>query len=178
MPNFYLSKFSWKKYVETTWIFRPSKLHRKKYVEITWISRSFSDFSTSKIMWKWHWNSSKFGLRRIDVVSTSNRRRFDVVCLLRNFYEICKYAINGKINCLYSQRSRWAMILHTFFVFLTFCKASCEHFRIQLAFAKDKLSCLYNDLARGTAKNLFRNFLKVLRNKSIVKSICRSGSGP
>ena len=28
------------KYVQTTWIFRPSKLRRKKYMETTWIFRS------------------------------------------------------------------------------------------------------------------------------------------
>ena len=67
-----------KKYVETKWIFRPSKLQRKNYVEMTWI------FQSAKLHQKSTWirrgNSSKFGLRRIDVISTSNRRRFDVVC--------------------------------------------------------------------------------------------------
>ena len=56
-----------KKYVESTWIFRPSKLHRKS----TWNRRG---------------NSSKFGLRRIDVISTSNPRRFDVVCPLGKYF--------------------------------------------------------------------------------------------
>ena len=119
-------------------------------------------------------NPSKFGLRRIDVISTSNQCGFDVVSPLGNFYEICKNEINGKINFLSSHRSRWAMILHTFLIFLTFC----EHFHIQLPFTKDKLACLYNNVARGTAKNLFHNFLEVLRKKFIIKSICRSGSGP
>ena len=53
---------------ETTWIFRPSKSHRK---------------STRK----WRRNSSKFGLWRIDVISTSNRRGFDVVCPLGSSYK-------------------------------------------------------------------------------------------
>ena len=48
---------------ETTWIFRSAKLHRKS-------------------TWKRRGNSSKFGLRRIDITSTSNRRRFDVACPL------------------------------------------------------------------------------------------------
>ena len=74
------SKLHRKKYVETTWIFPPSKLHREKYVETIWIFRS------EKLHWKSTWkqcgNSSKFGLWHIDVLSTSNRRRFDVMCPL------------------------------------------------------------------------------------------------
>ena len=66
--------------METTCIFRPSKLHRKEYVETMWI------FRPSKLHWKstpkWRGNSSKFGLRRTDVIPTSNRRGFDVVCPL------------------------------------------------------------------------------------------------
>ena len=77
------SKLHRKKYVETTWIFRPAKLHRKKYVETTWI------FLPAKLhrksTRKWRGNLSKFGLRRIDIISTSNPRRFDVVCPL-GFY--------------------------------------------------------------------------------------------
>ena len=72
-----------KKYVEMTWIFLPSKLHGKKCVETTWIFRSAK--LHRKSTWKRRGNSSKFGLRRIDVISTSNRRRFDVVCPLGNF---------------------------------------------------------------------------------------------
>ena len=49
-----------KRYVETTWIFRLSELHQKS-------------------TWKWRENSWKFGLRRIDVISTLNRCGFDVV---------------------------------------------------------------------------------------------------
>ena len=74
------SKLHRKKYVETTWIFPPSKLHRQKYVETTWIFRSVK--LHQKSTWKRRGNSSKFGLRRIDIISTSNRCRFDVVCPL------------------------------------------------------------------------------------------------
>ena len=52
-----------KKHMETTWIFPSAKLH--------WPST-----------WKWRGNFSKLGRWRIDVISTSNQRRFDVVCLL------------------------------------------------------------------------------------------------
>ena len=90
---FWTSKLHRKKYVETTWIFRPSKLHWKKYVEITWIFQTAklrqkqyvetmwifqSATLHQKSTWKWRGNLSKFGLRRIDVISTSNRRRSDV----------------------------------------------------------------------------------------------------
>ena len=74
------SKLHRKKYVETTWIFLTSKLHRKKYVETTWIFRSAK--LHRKNTWKRRGNSSKFGLRCIDVISTSNQRRFDMVCPL------------------------------------------------------------------------------------------------
>ena len=76
------AKLHRKKYVETTWVFWPSKLRRKKYVETTWIFRSAKFYRKST--WKWRGNSSKFGLQRIDVISTWNRRRFDVVCPLCN----------------------------------------------------------------------------------------------
>ena len=59
------------------WIFRPSKLHRKKYVETTRIFRLAK--LHRKSTWKWRGNSSRFGLCRIDVISTLNRRRFDLV---------------------------------------------------------------------------------------------------
>ena len=61
--DFLISEITSKKYVEITWVFRPSKLHRKR-------TR------------KWRGNSSKSGLRRIDVISTSNQRGFDVLCPL------------------------------------------------------------------------------------------------
>ena len=48
-----------KVYLETTWIFRSAKLHRKS-------------------TWGWPGNSSNIELRRIDVMSTSNPRRFDM----------------------------------------------------------------------------------------------------
>ena len=80
-----------KKDVEGTWIFRPAKLHRKKYVETTWIFRPSK--LHRKSTWKWRGNSSKFGLRCIDVISTSNRRGFDMegghevylLCWRKNF---------------------------------------------------------------------------------------------
>ena len=47
------------------------------------------DFSiseiTSKAYFELTWNSAKFGLRRIDIISTSNRCRFDVVFPLYRF---------------------------------------------------------------------------------------------
>lgn len=52
---------------ETTWIFRSSKLYQN---------------STSK----WRGNLLIFSLWRIDLISTSNRHRFDVVCPLGNKY--------------------------------------------------------------------------------------------
>ena len=61
-----------KKHVETTRVFQPSKLHRKKYVETTWIFRSAK--LHRKSTWKWPGNSSKFDIRRIDVIP----RRIDV----------------------------------------------------------------------------------------------------
>ena len=70
------SKLHQKKYVATTWIFRPSKLHRKKYVGTALIFRSVK--LHRKNTRKWRRNLSKFGLWRIDVISTSNWRRFDV----------------------------------------------------------------------------------------------------
>ena len=46
------------------------------------------DFSTieitSKSTWNRRGNSSKIGLQRIDVISTSNPHRFDVVCPLES----------------------------------------------------------------------------------------------
>ena len=74
------SKLHQKRCVESTWIFRPAKLHRKKYVESTWIFRPLKLHRKSTR--KWSGNLSKFGLRRIDVTSTSNRCGFDVVCPL------------------------------------------------------------------------------------------------
>ena len=80
------AKLHRKKYVETTWIFRPSKLHREKYVETTWIFRPPKLHRKSTR--KWSGNSSKFGLRRIDVISTSNWCWFDVKCPLGTRYRI------------------------------------------------------------------------------------------
>ena len=72
------------KYVKTTWIFWPSKLHQKKYVETTWIFRSAK--LHGKSTWKWRGNSSEFGLRRINIISTSIRRGFDLECPFGNIY--------------------------------------------------------------------------------------------
>ena len=58
-----------RKDVETTWIFRPSKLHRK---------------NTSKRSG----NTLIFSFRRIDTISTSNRRQFHVLCPLGWFCNI------------------------------------------------------------------------------------------
>ena len=80
------AKLHRKKYVETTSIFRPSKLRRKKYVETTWIFRSAK--LHRKSTWKWRLNSSKFGLQGIDVISTSNRRGFDMVCPLVSYVSL------------------------------------------------------------------------------------------
>ena len=66
--------------METAWIFGSSKLHQKKYAETTWIFRPAKLHRKSK--WKLRGNSSKFGLRRSNVISTWNRRRFNVVCSL------------------------------------------------------------------------------------------------
>ena len=60
--------------------FWPSKLHRKKYVETTRIF--WSAKLHQKSMLKWRGNSSKFGVRCIDVISTSNRRWFNMKCPL------------------------------------------------------------------------------------------------
>ena len=66
------SKLHQKKYLETTWIFRPSKLRRKKYVETTKIFQSAK--LHRKSTWKWRGNSSKLGLQRIHVILMSNWR--------------------------------------------------------------------------------------------------------
>ena len=66
--------------METRWIFRPAKLVRKKYVGMS----GYFD-QQNYIEKKVHGNdgnSSKFGFRSIDVIPTSNRRQFDVVCPL------------------------------------------------------------------------------------------------
>ena len=98
-----------KKYVETTSIFRPSKLHWKQHVETTWIFRSAK--LHWKCTWKWRGNSSKFSLRRIHVISTLNRRRFDVECSL------------GRLGGL--RWLSWYILLYIFFVthanFIKFC---------------------------------------------------------
>ena len=57
--------------METTSIFRQSRLRRKK-VETTWIF--WSAKLHRKSTWKWRGKLSKFALQCIDVISTSNRR--------------------------------------------------------------------------------------------------------
>ena len=76
------SKLRRTKYVETTSIFRSSKLLRREYVETTSIFRSskLHRKSTSK----WRGSLSIFSFQHIDVIWTLNRRRFDVVCPVRN----------------------------------------------------------------------------------------------
>ena len=87
-------KLHWKKYVETTWIFRPAKLHQCKYVKTTWIFQTLKLHLKKYMETTWIFrplklhrkstrksrrNSSKFGLRHIDIISTSNRPGLDVV---------------------------------------------------------------------------------------------------
>ena len=78
------AKLHRKMYVETTWIFRPAKLHWKEYVETTWIFRPSKLHRKSTR--KWRGNSSKFGLRHIDVIFTSNRRGVPVGLYLGFFF--------------------------------------------------------------------------------------------
>ena len=70
-----------KKIIETTSILRSSKLRRAKYVERT------SILYLSKLHWKgtskWRKNLLIFYFRHINVISTLNQRRFDVVCPVR-----------------------------------------------------------------------------------------------
>ena len=80
-----------KKYVEITSIFRPAKLYRKKYMETTWIFRP--SILHRKSTQKLRGNSSRFGLRRIDVISTSNGDGFDVVYPLGICLPHCLYAL-------------------------------------------------------------------------------------
>ena len=73
------------KYVKTTSIFCPSKLRRRKYVETTSIFRPSKLHPKSTSIWRG--NSLIFSLRRIDIISPSNWRPFDVVCSLGNTLE-------------------------------------------------------------------------------------------
>ena len=84
--DFWPLKLHPKKYKVKTWKFRPVKLRRKKYGETMWIFQSAKLHRTST--WKWRGNLSKFGLRSIDVISTSKRQRFDMVCPLGNDWHI------------------------------------------------------------------------------------------
>ena len=87
-----------KKFVKTTWIFWPVKLHQKitskqrgffdqqnYIVKSTWKRLGYFDQRNyiEKVRWTGkRGKSSKFGLRRIDVISTSHRRWFYVICPL------------------------------------------------------------------------------------------------
>ena len=97
------SKLHWKKDVEITWIFRPAKLHRKKLRgnhvdfstnEITSkkVSGNHVNFSTSKITSRKYaemtWKFVEIWSSTYDVISTANRRGFDVVCPLGGKYGV------------------------------------------------------------------------------------------
>ena len=82
---FWPSKSNRKEYVKTTCIFWPVKLHQKKYAETTCIFRPSK--SHRKSTRKWRGNLSKFGIWRMNVISTPNRRGFDVVCPLCSSYK-------------------------------------------------------------------------------------------
>ena len=105
------SKSHGKNYVETTWIFRPAKLNRKKYVETIWTFRQLKIRRRST--WKRRGNSAKTGLRRIDVISTSNQRRFDVVCTLgsRTLHPVKIRKYTSKIK-LWNVPRRWTLNLN------------------------------------------------------------------
>ena len=82
MSTFHTSNLHWIKYVKTTRISSSSKLLQRKFVETT------SIFCPSKFhrknTWKRRGNSSIFCFRRIDIISTSNWRRFYALCPLEN----------------------------------------------------------------------------------------------
>ena len=85
---------TWKQeHVKTTWIFRPSKLHRKT-------------------IRKWRGNSLKFALRRIDIISTSNRRGFDMVCQLGRTIasKKCKTRTNASKNTFFINSSIFLLV--------------------------------------------------------------------
>ena len=65
MLIFHPSKSGRKKYIELTSVFFSSKLHQRKYVKMTW---KFIDIF----------------IQSIGLISTSNRRLFDVVYPLRS----------------------------------------------------------------------------------------------
>ena len=78
--DFWTIEITAKKVRENNMVFSTSKLHRKKYVETTWIFGSAK--LRRKSTWKLLGNLSKFTFCQIGVISTSDRRRFDVVCPL------------------------------------------------------------------------------------------------
>ena len=96
--NFSISEITLRKVLENSVYFSTSEIRPKKSA---WKQRGFFDHHiyAEKCMWKQRGffyqqllhrkstlklrrNSSKYGLRRINVISTWNRRRFNVVCLL------------------------------------------------------------------------------------------------
>ena len=87
--------------MKTTWIFRPSKLHRK---------------STRK----WRGNSSKFGLRRIDVISTSNRRGFDVACPLGYYLKKLHHVWFQHLQFFKCRTGTWKIYFTVVFYISTF----------------------------------------------------------
>ena len=80
--------FDHRNYTERSTLKRCGFLDHQNYIEKK-KHGSDVDFSISKITSKKYvqmtWNSSKFGLRHINVLSTWNRRWFDVVCSLGCF---------------------------------------------------------------------------------------------
>ena len=90
---FFPSKLHWRKYIETTSIFRSSILCRIKYVETAWIfcpsklrrkstSKRQGFFAYQNYIEKIRRNDVKirrYFFRRIDVISTLNRRWFNVL---------------------------------------------------------------------------------------------------
>ena len=80
MRIFWPEKLYQRKYLETTWIFSSGKICQRKREQTAWTFRPLKLHGQSTR--KWRGNSSKFILRRIDVISTINRRGFDLVCSL------------------------------------------------------------------------------------------------
>ena len=77
--------FNHKNYIEKSmWKKRGFFKHRNYIEKNTWKQRGFFDHQSyiEKCTWKRRGNSSKFGLRRVDVISASNPRWFDMECPL------------------------------------------------------------------------------------------------
>ena len=69
---------------KSTWKQRGFFDHPNCIGKSTWKQRGFFYHRNciEKSTWKWRGNSLKFGLRRIDVISTSNRCELDMKCLM------------------------------------------------------------------------------------------------